>query len=178
MFPLLGAGAVAGVALIMALDRLPRRFLALRPFGALSTLSRDCRAVFLRPVVCAEVVGVSAAASALLGLSVYPLARSLGLDVSAFACVMLTLPVVLVTILAITIGGWGLREASFVFAFGFVGVPASSAVTLSVALGICNLLAALPGCVVWLADGSPAPRTGLTAADERRDGVMTVEAQV
>ena len=177
VFPLLGVGAVAGVGLITALGRLPLGLRRFRIVSALSRLSGDCEAVFLMPVACVEVGVLSATAAVLLGLSVYPLALGMGLHVSGFDCVMLTLPVILVTILPISIGGWGLREASFVFAFSFVGVPASSAITLSIAFGICNLLSALPGCIVWLADGLSTSHDIAEATGEPLDGVIPLEAQ-
>ncbi|MDR1350403.1 MAG: flippase-like domain-containing protein [Zoogloeaceae bacterium] len=38
----------------------------------------------------------------------------------------------------ISIGGWGARELTAVFAFGQVGVPASSAMAVSILIGLCS----------------------------------------
>jgi uncharacterized membrane protein YbhN (UPF0104 family) len=60
--------------------------------------------------------------------------------------------VLLVSMLPISLGGWGVREHAMVVAFGLVGVPADAALSASILYGLCLLIASLPGGVLWLAE--------------------------
>jgi hypothetical protein len=51
--------------------------------------------------------------------------------------------VLLITIVPISLGGWGLREGAFVVGLGLISVPAETAVTLSVMFGIFQILTAI-----------------------------------
>lgn len=58
-------------------------------------------------------------------------------------------PVVfLIAMIPISVAGWGLREGAFVVAFGLFGVPASSALTVSITFGIAVLLAYSPAAAL------------------------------
>ena len=49
--------------------------------------------------------------------------------------------------LPISVNGWGVREVAAIYAFGYVGVPASSALAISILVGLCStavVLAAYP----------------------------------
>jgi len=50
----------------------------------------------------------------------------------------------------------GLREAAMVVLFGYLGVAPDVALALSIAFGLALIVAALPGCVLWLLDRSSA----------------------
>jgi hypothetical protein len=52
--------------------------------------------------------------------------------------------------LPISIGGWGLREASFVSLLGVLGVDREAALLLSVEFGLLSMLVSLPGGLIWL----------------------------
>jgi glycosyltransferase 2 family protein len=64
--------------------------------------------------------------------------------------------VVLLTMLPISIAGWGVREAAMVAAFGYVGVDAPGALALSVAFGLVQVAIGLPGGLWWFKSGTPA----------------------
>jgi glycosyltransferase 2 family protein len=58
--------------------------------------------------------------------------------------------VVLAQVLPISVGGWGVREATVVALLAMAGVDAASALLVSVAFGILMFLATLPGVLFWL----------------------------
>jgi uncharacterized membrane protein YbhN (UPF0104 family) len=63
---------------------------------------------------------------------------------------------ILFSSLPISIGGWGVREASLSYGFILFGLKADDAALLALALGIGLLLASLPGGVVMLMLGGQA----------------------
>lgn len=110
----------------------------------------------------------------LLLLSIFLLARALGLDLTPLACFALVPPVILLSALPISIAGWGVREGAMVAALGFAGIQAGDALALSVLFGIATLLVSLSGSVVWLAQGREARRKTATALAE--DGRTEIAA--
>lgn len=85
---------------------------------------------------------------------IFNLAKGLNIvNINLAYCFMLVPPVVLANSLPISIGGWGVREATLVVALGILSVPMESAMALSIVLGIAKMLASLPGGLVWLAHG-------------------------
>jgi hypothetical protein len=75
------------------------------------------------------------------------------LEVSLRDCILLVPPVILVTVVPISIAGWGVREGAMVVAFGFINVPASAAFAVSVLFGLTLAAASLPGALLWWLSG-------------------------
>jgi glycosyltransferase 2 family protein len=62
----------------------------------------------------------------------------------------LTPPVMLITMLPISIAGWGLREASMGLAFGYAGLMANEGVNVSLLLGAVSFIVGAFGGLVWI----------------------------
>jgi len=80
------------------------------------------------------------------------LAYSLRLDLSlpdAFALVPASF---LITLVPISIGGWGVREAVFIGMLGLVGIAAAGAFALSILHGLVGTAIGLLGGAVWMAE--------------------------
>jgi uncharacterized protein (TIRG00374 family) len=58
--------------------------------------------------------------------------------------------ILLLSMIPISIGGWGLREGIMIAAFGYVGMSSESALSLSLLFGIVITIISLPGGVFWL----------------------------
>lgn len=154
---LLVGGTVVGVALFLLLGEtvttLLQRYRLTRPLGHLAS---DVRAVLVGPIfplsigIASVVVHLGVIASAWLA------ARALALDVALIDCLLLIPPIVVLTMLPISIAGWGVRESATVVGFGFLGVAAPDALALSVAFGLVQIAVGLPGGAVWLAQRRPA----------------------
>jgi len=143
-------GAVFGVSFMMVLDRLPEGFRKWKIVRGLGYLADDARKVFLRAGNAMAVITWGILGHINLSFSVYLLATGLGLDVTLLDCLILVPPVVLVTTVPISIGGWGIREGAMVMAFGLINVPAEGALVLSILVGLVGLGISLPGGLVWL----------------------------
>ncbi len=60
-------------------------------------------------------------------------------------------PILIVAVIPLLPGGWGLGEASYVYFLGLVGVPAAPAVAVSVLGRVVHMVSSLPGGFVLLA---------------------------
>jgi len=147
---------LGGTLLLMTLDRIPGRWRQWRPLGDFLRVSADLRCIVLEPRFAEPLLGLSLAGNALAALSVYAFTVGLGLPISAWACLALVPAAVLAMLIPISFAGWGLREAAMVVLFGYLGVAPDVALALSIAFGLALIVAALPGCVLWLLDRSSA----------------------
>lgn len=169
--PVLIVGGLGGFSVLMTLDRLPRGWRRWRVAQAAAGLSADARRVLLRPRTAAPVIAVSVVIQLGVALTVYLLAGAAGVEAGLVDCLILVPPVLLVSMVPISIAGWGVREGAMVTAFGFVGVAADQAFVLSVLFGLVIMVVGLPGGLVWLLSGGgkaealPAP-----LADPAGDG--------
>ena len=78
------------------------------------------------------------------------LAWALRLDVAGATFFVLVPFVLLLSMIPISIGGWGLREGIMIAAFGYVGMSNEQSVSLSLLFGVTITLVSLPGGVFWL----------------------------
>lgn len=90
-------------------------------------------------------------------ISAYILADSLGHPISIIESLTLIPWVMLISIIPISIGGWGLREAAMVFFLGLVGVPQAAALTISIQQGLMLILISLPAGILWLVNRKKNP---------------------
>ncbi len=142
--------ALGGLAFLIALRGLPRSFHRWRIVRGLVGLADDARRVFLSPYHAVQALGWSIAGFLNVCLIVYLLAIGLNLNVTFVDCLVLIPPVLLVTIIPISIAGWGVREGAMVGAFALIGVPSEGALVLSILFGLLSLIIFLPGGLVWM----------------------------
>lgn len=84
-------------------------------------------------------------------LAVVGYGKALGITQATVADYFVFFPIIAVmSAIPISVSGWGIREAAFVTLFGYVGVPARFAGTLSVLSYLSALLVGLPGGLVFL----------------------------
>ncbi len=144
---------LAGFGTFLALNRMARvlaRWRLVRALLALSALARKIMASarYALPVILLSVLSFIGFA-----IIVYLLARTMQLDVTLWDCMLLLPPVILVTVIPISIAGWGVREGAMVVAFGFINVPPSAAFAVSVLFGVTIAIASLPGSLFWWLNG-------------------------
>ncbi len=169
--PLLAALGIAVVPVIgmIGLDRIAtllrgRRF----PMSALlAQLAASWRQLRRAPGPVATALLLSVLGQASISATVYCLARAQHLDVSFLQMLILMPPVVLLTALPISAGGWGLREGAIIVAMAPIGVTSNEALLISIQMGILAAVMSLPGGLVWLlhgARGGPRPALALRSA--------------
>jgi uncharacterized membrane protein YbhN (UPF0104 family) len=144
-FAVVGLG---GIGILTIGDLFPRRFVDWKPVRWLSALSTDTRRVVVSSwgapsaVLCVLSNLNFVMAGALLG-------AALGLRVDAttyLACIPL---VVAVTVIPISIAGWGLREGLLVSLLSDAGIRPDAALAFSLMFGLLSAACSLPGVALW-----------------------------
>ncbi len=74
----------------------------------------------------------------------------MGLSYPFFVYLVLVPPALLLTVLPVSLAGWGVREGALVGLFVLIGAPRATVLTCSLLYGFNNLVASLPGLVVYL----------------------------
>jgi uncharacterized membrane protein YbhN (UPF0104 family) len=171
---ILTAGGLAAGSLLVVLVRRAGSGNRPRP-GRLRAWAEEVRTVaatYGRDVPLLAVTSVSGVAyQVLVVFSVLAVAQAIDVELS-FAVVAVTLPLVLVlTLLPISIGGFGVREAAFVVLLGKAGVDASDAVLISLLGFVAMTAAALPGVLLIPVRGGEPLRRSAEASVERLVGI-------
>jgi len=93
--------------------------------------------------------------------------RDLNIQIGLFDWFLIAPPALLLAMLPVTAGGWGLREASLIVALAPLGVPPETAIVPSIIFGLGALLVTLPGGVVLLFNQrAPRPAQPVTNGEE------------
>ena len=107
---------------------------------------------------------------AVLSLSIHVLAvviawcavRAIAAPGSFEQLFMLTPPIMLITMLPISIAGWGVREATMMVAFGYAGLAQADGTVVSILFGAVYFIVGVLGGLVWIF--SAEKQTGTIAA--------------
>jgi glycosyltransferase 2 family protein len=156
-----------GLALLAAflmLHRAPRRLLQLcmptaleaRVQPRLERLYAALDGYLRRPRMLIYAVLLAVGFQLLRILVVWISARAVGIDIPVAYFFIFAPVIVLLSMAPISLGGIGVREATYVYLFGLVGVAAEQAFAASVLVHILGLVSCLPGA--WLYARAPRPR--------------------
>ena len=80
----------------------------------------------------------------------WAIAQSLSIDFFFYNTLLFIPPILLVSLLPISVGGWGVRELLMVYLLALIGIGKEPALMVSVQLGIWLMVASLPGFYLWL----------------------------
>jgi uncharacterized membrane protein YbhN (UPF0104 family) len=175
MMAALGATGLFGLDAAMdwlspvALRRVGKRLraAAVGPGNILRDLSRVFGLIIRRPGASTAVLGISVVNQLSLGVAVYVIARALGTNISLNDAVLIFPLAMLLSMVPISLGGWGVREAAMIWLFGGVGIHPQEALNISVLFGLTTTAAGLPGGLLWLLDrrsNSARPAASIGAA--------------
>lgn len=154
--PVILVGAGFAYICLMSFDRLPEAVFQWDATRGIARLSQDARRVFLRLQSLIPIVVISVFIHASVAYTVYLIALATGIGVTLLHCLILVPLVILVSMIPISIAGWGVREGAMVTAFGFVGVAAEDAFVLSVLFGFTVMIVGIPGGILWFLSGRKA----------------------
>ncbi len=98
-------------------------------------------------------------------LLVMVIAIGVGIHVDAIYFLIMVPIGTLITMVPISVGGWGVQEGAYVFLMKTVGVPGSRAFVLSVLTTFAGILVALPGALIYLKFGLKKKLPELEGAD-------------
>ena len=141
---------VAMLILVLVLDRMPWRASRIGQFSVPIVMASSARIVFLTPSVIVPALGAGILAHVGICLAMSVLAWACGISLPFGLALTVIPPVMLVSLLPISIGGWGVREGAMVLALGLIGVQSAQAFVLSVSYGVIAAIIGATGGVVWL----------------------------
>ncbi len=147
------AAGIGGLVFLAFIHRVPESWDRFKMIRGLRAVAADTRRVFFTPGPLARLLTWGALTHVNLTFAVYILALALDIRVTWLDCLALVPPVMLITTLPISIGGWGVREVAMAVAFGLIGVSQNDAGALSILAGLSGIAVALPGGVLWLQGG-------------------------
>jgi glycosyltransferase 2 family protein len=155
-------GGMLGMVLLLSLGRFASLLGRWRPTRLLLPVATGARAVFGSGTATTQIVLLTIVGYAIASYAVHLLAQGLAIRLG-FGDALLLIPLVtLVTVLPVSIAGWGLRESAMVVALGLIGVPAAAAFSLSVLYGLVVMASGVPGGVIWLMMRRVAPAMAST----------------
>ena len=99
-------------------------------------------------------------------LTAFTISRSLGADIAIMPFFLYMPVIAAVSMLPVSINGWGLQEGSFILFFGRAGLPGHQALSLGFLYHLVAVAISLIGGILWLLRG----RGGHPAACGREDG--------
>jgi hypothetical protein len=109
------------------------------------------------------ILGATCLVHALTIVIIWSVGRAEGLALPVSDCAVLFVVMVGVTLIPISVGGWGLRELAVVSLLGAHGFAPERALLYSLCFGLVVVVSVLPGAIVW--PFYPLPRI---AANEPR----------
>ncbi|NOQ31413.1 MAG: flippase-like domain-containing protein [Helicobacteraceae bacterium] len=83
-------------------------------------------------------------------LSIYALSLAVHLDLDLNVFLIAIPPVILLTIVPISLAGWGVREGAMVGILMLVGAAKVEVITVSILYGLVLIISSLPGALFWL----------------------------
>lgn len=152
--------SLAALAASLSLPLILRMAAKISPARFASTLQQFCASIgsVWRPWsrLCALMV-ICGAGHIFMAASVCLIAVAFAIPLPIFPTLLFLPSVFLLTIVPVSFGGWGLREASMVVLLGYGGVSPADALTVSVLFGLTDLAVSMPGGIVWLIQRSGDP---------------------
>lgn len=83
-------------------------------------------------------------------LALYELSLAIGMTLPLGVFLVAVPPVFLLTIIPISLAGWGVRESAMVGIFLLIGASKEMILSVSILYGVMLIVASLPGLVIWL----------------------------
>ena len=143
-------GALTTGLILLFFLRKFRFFMAGKYLGYLGRLSERYFQVYSTLSSISLQLGLSIITHLLAMTAFFMIGRGVGLDFPLQVYLVLVPPVILLTILPISLAGWGVREGAMVGFFLLVGADKSRVLTFSILYGLVALVASLPGLAVYL----------------------------
>ena len=120
------------------------------PLGILHRLARRIQQTMASPMQFIVQLGLAILVHLIVLASFYLLALGVGLQYPFSVYLTLVPPAFLMTILPISLAGWGVREGALVGLFLFIGAPREVVLSCSMLFGLGSLCTSLVGLLAYL----------------------------
>lgn len=142
-------GGISGFLILSLLRKVPwfKRYRVTRLFA---DLSHRFRQVYANKKAIFHQLGLSIIIHFLSVFSLFELAQAVGVDLPLGLFLVTVPPVFLLTLIPISLAGWGVRESAMVGIFILVGASKELILSVSILYGVMLIIASIPGLFVWL----------------------------
>ena len=165
---LVGFVSILGMALVAGLARLTEGVQSEnRAAQLLADLGQQFQALIAAKSILSAVVLLGATSAVTGACSVFLAAKVLGLPLDFYQVLGITSLAIVLTVIPISVAGWGVREFVLIWLMTPLGVPPETALGISIWFGLVSILAAIPGGLLWLKPGS-ARQTNVLNGQGRR----------
>ena len=161
----LTVAGVVGTAVLLTLDRWPKRIITLGPIASLVRFGSFVRYLLLQFKRRELLLGSAILIHLVTAAACYALAVGLKAQLSILDAFVLVPPVILLTAVPISISGWGVREGAMVACLALVGIPSEKALSISLLMGAISVIIGVVGGVIWLASAERGAYSAATAAE-------------
>ncbi len=145
---LISIGGILGFSALFIIEKLT--FLAKLPFlNIFLRLSKRLNRLYANKMLLVEHISISVVVHLFSILAIYGLALSVEVHLSLQTLLIAIPPVFLLTIVPISLAGWGVRESGMVGILMLVGAQKEEILVISVLYGLLLILASLPGAWFW-----------------------------
>ncbi len=83
-------------------------------------------------------------------INIYLVGQSVGLEYDLLTMAVVVPPVILLTLIPVSLAGWGIREGAMIGIFGLIGGALTNVLSMSILYGIILIIASLPGLYTYL----------------------------
>jgi uncharacterized protein (TIRG00374 family) len=145
---LITISAIAGFSMLFIIEKFT--FLTKYSFSNLFVrLSKRLNKLYADRMLLIQHIFISVIVHIFSILAIYALALSVEVDLNLQTLLIAIPPVFLLTIVPISLAGWGVRESGMVGILMLVGAQKEEILVISVLYGLLLILAALPGAWFW-----------------------------
>lgn len=143
---LLGIVGFAGVWFLHRFEMLERW----APTRVLRRISQRLAAVLAGGRDVAVHLGLSLLIHLLALLAIYYIGRSVGLEFGLLTYMVIVPPVILLTLVPVSLAGWGVREGGMIGLFTLIGADKTLVLSMSILYGVTLIVSSLPGLYAYL----------------------------
>lgn len=147
----LAPAALALLAALAFVDLLPLQRLPKAAHSYLGFIALSLRRIGQSTLASTNVLLLGAIAAVVGISSALAIGHHVGIGLGLAAYLVALGGAVLLTVVPVSVAGWGVREIATVGIFGAMGVPAEKAVVVSLLYGVGLLVVSLPGGLLWQA---------------------------
>lgn len=140
---------ILGFALLFQLHRLT--FLAdIKFLNLFVRLAKRLNSLYASRILLIKHISISVIVHLFSVLTMYGLSLALGLDLNFQTLLIAVPPVFLLTIIPISLAGWGVREGAMIGIFMLIGADQTKVLAMSILYGLLLILSAAPGAYFWI----------------------------
>ena len=120
------------------------------PSRVIRRIAQRLAAVLASPSDWLQHSALSLAIHMLTLLAIFSLGRAVGLEFSLLTYMVIVPPVILLTLIPISLAGWGVREGGMIGLFALIGGEHTLVLSMSILYGVTLIVSSLPGLYAYL----------------------------